>query len=34
MIRIDDVMTLETEDSIFIVNKNYVDNFRDYQNAL
>ena len=24
-------MTLETEDSIFIVNKKYMDNLRDYQ---
>lgn len=34
MIGIDDVMTLETEDSIYIVNKEYMDNLRDYQNAL
>lgn len=31
LIGIDDVMTLETEDSIFIVNKKYMDNLRDYQ---
>lgn len=34
MIGIDDVMTLETEDSIYIVNKEYMDNLRDYQNIL
>lgn len=31
LIGIDDVMTLETEDSIFIVNKKYMDNLRDFQ---
>ena len=31
LIGIEDVMTLETEDSIFIVNKKYMDNLRDYQ---
>lgn len=34
MIGIDDVMTLETEDSIYIVNKEYMDNLRDYQNIV
>lgn len=34
MIGIDDVMTLETEDSIYIVNKEYMDNLRDYQKVL
>jgi mannose-1-phosphate guanylyltransferase len=34
MIGIDDVMTLETEDSIYIVNKDYMDNLRDYQNIV
>lgn len=34
MIGIDDVMTLETEDSIFIVNKEYMDNLRDYKNIV
>lgn len=34
MIGIDDVMTLETEDSIYIVNKDYMDNLRDYKNIV
>lgn len=34
MIGIEDVMTLETEDSIYIVNKEYMDNLRDYQNIV
>lgn len=34
MIGIDDVMTLETEDSIYIVNKDYMENLRDYQNMI
>lgn len=28
------IMTVETEDSIFIVNKNYMDNLRDYKGSL
>lgn len=34
MIGIDDIMTLETEDSIYIVNKDYMDNLRDYQDIV
>ena len=34
MIGIDDVMTLETEDSIYIVNKDYMDKLRDYQGII
>ena len=34
MIGIDDVMTLETEDSIYIVNKDYMDNLRDYKSIV
>lgn len=34
MIGIDDVMTLETEDSIYIINKEYMDNLRDYKNII
>lgn len=34
MIGIDDVMTLETEDSIYIVKKDHMDNLRDYQNIV
>lgn len=34
MIGIEDVMTLETDDSIFIVNKDYMDNLRDYKNII
>jgi mannose-1-phosphate guanylyltransferase len=34
LIGIDDVMTLETEDSIYIVNKDYMDNLRDYKNIV
>ncbi|WP_297423597.1 mannose-1-phosphate guanylyltransferase [Clostridium sp.] len=34
MIGIDDVMTLETEDSIYIINKDYMDNLRNYKNIV
>lgn len=34
MIGIDDVMTLETDDSIYIVNKQYMENLRDYKNIV
>ncbi|NRW81933.1 mannose-1-phosphate guanylyltransferase [Clostridium beijerinckii] len=34
MIGIDDVMTLETEDSIYIVNKEYMENLRDYRSII
>lgn len=34
LIGIEDVMTLETEDSIFIVNKKYMDNLRDYKSYI
>ncbi|RII35011.1 mannose-1-phosphate guanylyltransferase [Clostridium chromiireducens] len=34
MIGIDDVMTLETDDSIYIVNKDYMEKLRDYQNII
>ena len=34
MIGIDDVMTLETEDSIYIVNKEYMDNLDDYKGII
>jgi len=34
MIGIEDVMTLETEDSIYIINKDYMENLRDYKNAI
>lgn len=34
MIGIDDVMTLETEDSIYIVKKDHMDNLRDYQDIV
>jgi mannose-1-phosphate guanylyltransferase len=34
MIGIDDVMTLETDDSIYIVNKDYMENLRDYKNIV
>ncbi|MZK52734.1 mannose-1-phosphate guanylyltransferase [Clostridium beijerinckii] len=34
MIGIEDVMTLETEDSIYIINKEYMENLRDYQNRV
>ncbi|WP_143315781.1 mannose-1-phosphate guanylyltransferase [Clostridium sp. HBUAS56017] len=34
MIGIDDIMALETEDSIYIVNKDYMDNLRDYKNII
>lgn len=34
LIGIDDVMTLETEDSIYIVKKDHMDNLRDYQSIV
>ena len=34
MIGIEDVMTLETEDSIYIINKDYMENLRDYKNVI
>jgi len=34
MIGIEDVMTLETEDSIYIVNKDYMENLRKYKNII
>lgn len=34
MIGIDDVMTLETEDSIYIINKDYMENLRDYRDIM
>lgn len=34
MIGIDDTMTLETDDSIYIVNKNYMDNLREFKNII
>lgn len=34
MIGIDDIMTLETDDSIYIVSKEYMDNLRDYKNII
>ncbi|MGL4570201.1 MAG: mannose-1-phosphate guanylyltransferase [Clostridium sp.] len=34
MIGIEDTMTVETEDSIFIVNKNYMDKLREYKTKI
>ena len=34
MIGIDDIMTLETEDSIYIVSKEYMDKLKDYRNIV
>lgn len=34
MIGIDDIMAVETDDTIFIVNKDYIENLRDYQNII
>ncbi len=34
MIGIEDVMTIETDDSIYIVNKGYMDNLRDYRESI
>ena len=34
MIGIDDTMTLETDDSIYIVNKEYMDRLKEYQNIV
>lgn len=34
IIGIDDIMTLETDDSIYIVNKEYMDRLRDYRNII
>lgn len=32
MIGVDNILTIELEDSIFVVNKDYMDNLREYQN--
>lgn len=34
MIGIKDIMTVETDENIFIVNKDYMDNLRDYKNII
>lgn len=34
MIGIEDIMTIETEDSIYIVNKDYMNNLRDYKSIV
>lgn len=34
MIGVEDIMTVETDEAIFIVNKDYMDNLRDYQNSI
>ncbi|MBU3138164.1 mannose-1-phosphate guanylyltransferase [Clostridium gasigenes] len=34
MIGIEDIMTVETDEAIFIVNKDYMENLRDYQNII
>lgn len=34
MIGIEDIMTVETDEAIFIVNKEYMDNLRDYKNMI
>ena len=34
MIGMEDTMTVETEEAIFIVNKDYMDNLRDYKAIL
>lgn len=34
MIGMEDTMTVETEDSIFIVNKDYIDNLREYKDII
>ncbi|EGT3616924.1 mannose-1-phosphate guanylyltransferase [Clostridium perfringens] len=34
MIGVEDIMTVETEDAIFIVKKDYMDNLRDYENII
>ncbi len=34
MIGIEDIMAVETEDTIFIVKKDYMDNLRDYKEVL
>ncbi|ELC8443048.1 mannose-1-phosphate guanylyltransferase [Clostridium perfringens] len=34
MIGVEDIMTVETEDTIFIVKKDYMDNLRDYKEVL
>ena len=34
MIGIEDTMTVETDEAIFIVNKSYMDNLRDYEYIL
>ena len=34
MIGVEDIMTVETEDTIFIVKKDYMDSLRDYENVI
>lgn len=34
MIGIEDVMTIETDDSIYIVNKGYMDRLKDYNGII
>ncbi|MDU2828796.1 MAG: mannose-1-phosphate guanylyltransferase, partial [Clostridium perfringens] len=34
MIGVEDIMTVETDDAIFIVKKDYMDNLRDYKEVL
>lgn len=34
MIGIEDIMTVETENTLYIVHKNYMDDLRDYQNKI
>ena len=34
MLGVEDILAIETEDTIFIVNKKYMDNLRDYQNHI
>lgn len=34
MIGVEDIMTLETQDTIYIINKDYIDNLKDYKNII
>ena len=34
MIGVKDILTIELEDRIFVINKNYIDNLREYKNLV
>ena len=34
MLGVEDILAIETDDTIYIVNKGYMDNLRNYQNQI